>query len=145
VPRYLLAIARHWSEQVERRGSGWVPGGLEELGMPASLHDLLRRRLRSLAPLDRTVLEVAATLDGGLDPARLGHLAGVSTEDVAGALDRARRAGLIAVAADGGTSFVCDAVAFSLCRDAPSDGQSPPARPGGAGSRSVPLRLLSTP
>lgn len=145
VPRYLLAIARHWSEEAGRRGSGWVPVGLEELGMPASLHDLLRRRLRSLAPLDRTVLEVAATLDGELDPARLGHLAGVSTEDVAGALDRARRAGLVAVAADGGTSFVCDAVAFSLCRDAPSDGRSPLARPGGAGSRSVPLRLLSTP
>ncbi len=109
-PRYLLALARAVADRRGVEAHDWVPAGLAELGLPRSLHDLIRRNLRALPVAYRGVLDAAAVVDSPFGVGSVADLAGCSIDTVLAALDWLRVAGLVVQSDLGTAAFSCEAV-----------------------------------
>ena len=97
-PFFAMELVRHWIEHdvVDRTQSDWTnSGALAALGLPRSVHDVLRQRLEALSPDCLEVLQLAAVLGRGFERSVLERAAGLSAEQIAAALDAAFMAGVI--------------------------------------------------
>jgi DNA-binding winged helix-turn-helix (wHTH) protein len=97
-PFFALELVRHWIEHdvVDRTQSDWTnSGALAALGLPRSVHDVLRQRLESLSPACADVLRLAAVLGRAFERSVLERAAGIAPAQVATALDEAYVAGII--------------------------------------------------
>jgi DNA-binding winged helix-turn-helix (wHTH) protein len=97
-PFFALELVRHWIEHdvVDRTQADWTnSGALAALGLPRSVHDVLRQRLEALSPSCSEVLQLAAVLGRTFERSVLERASGLPTEQVAAALDAAFLAGVI--------------------------------------------------
>ncbi len=97
---------------VRPEGGGWVfePSLIERVDLPRGALALLGRRVRELPPATLHVLEYAAILGSAFDDNLLASVVGVSAEDLAYALDDARRTGLLEPTERGQHAFVHDSL-----------------------------------
>jgi DNA-binding SARP family transcriptional activator/class 3 adenylate cyclase len=107
-PFFVAEVVRHLAESgaFVRRGGRWVTeAGIEELGIPEGVRDVVGRRLSRLSEPANRVLAVAAV--GGLefDPAVVQAAGGVDEDTVASALDEAVAARLVTPGAGLGHRF----------------------------------------
>jgi hypothetical protein len=97
-PFFALELVRHWLEHdvVDRTQSDWTnSGALAALGLPRSVHDVLRQRLEALSPACADLLRLAAVLGRVFERNVLERAAGIAPAQVAAALDEAYVAGII--------------------------------------------------
>jgi DNA-binding winged helix-turn-helix (wHTH) protein len=97
-PFFALELVRHWIEHdvVDRTQSDWTnSGALAALGLPRSVHDVLRQRLEALSPACSEVLQLAAVLGRVFERSVLERASGLPVAQVAAALDEAFLSGVI--------------------------------------------------
>jgi len=97
-PFFALELVRHWVEHdvVDRTQSDWTnSGALAALGLPRSVHDVLRQRLEALSPECAEVLRMAAVLGRAFERSVLERASHASQERIAAALDEAYVAGIV--------------------------------------------------
>ena len=92
----------------ERTNAGATLDGTGGAGLPESIREVVRDRVTRLGPGVREVLEAAACVGAAFDVRRLEECVDPVADDVAGALDAARAAGLLSETGDwaGALGFV---------------------------------------
>ena len=119
-PRFLLAVARAVDDCVAMEADDWVPASLSDLGLPRSLHDLIRRRLRALPTEHRAVLDAASVVGSPFGVELVARLADCCVDTVMAALEWLRVEGLVRQADLHTAEFTCEAVRLAVCGDLPT-------------------------
>ncbi|MCA1841957.1 MAG: AAA family ATPase [Actinobacteria bacterium] len=98
-PFFVSEVLRHLAETrvVEQRAGRWVlTSGIDELGIPEGVRDVVGRRLSRLPDSTNRVLSVASVVGLEFQPAVVGHAGEVSDGELLGALEEAAAARLLA-------------------------------------------------
>jgi DNA-binding SARP family transcriptional activator len=117
-PLFAVHLLRFWSES-DRLGlddTTMTLGPASTGPLPATLRDLVWRRVGVLGPESRAVLSAAAVLGVEFDESALGAMAQIDADTLGDVLDRATAAGVIALgdSGDGSARFTHALVARSL-------------------------------
>ncbi|MFN7149540.1 MAG: ATP-binding protein, partial [Microthrixaceae bacterium] len=117
-PLFAEHLLRFWSESDRLRveEAGVTLGGAESGSLPATMRDLVWRRVGVLGPESRQVLSAAAVLGVEFEEVVLEEMAGIDAASLGQLLDRATAAGVVAPGTSAGTTtrFTHAVVARSL-------------------------------
>jgi DNA-binding winged helix-turn-helix (wHTH) protein/tetratricopeptide (TPR) repeat protein len=97
-PFFATELVQHWidNDVLDRSQEDWTNTGvLAALGLPRSVHDLVKRRIAELSPECVEILEAAAVLGREFDPDLLGPVAAAAQQRIDAALDEAYLAGML--------------------------------------------------
>lgn len=107
-PLFVGELIRHLvdTDTVVFDGSRWTVGQLDRAGVPRSIGNIIRSRVRSIGPAATELLEVGSVFGRRFDLAMVSAGLGRTAAELAPAVASAVAAGLIEQAGDGRCSFV---------------------------------------